>query len=269
MRQRLGQHFLKNHTVLTKIARALAIKPGETVIEIGPGHGELTDAIVASSEKREARIILIERDPALAQYLRDKYKDTENVEIYEGNALEILPDLITQCSLLDSQFSYVLCGNIPYYLTGFLLRTIGELEHKPNRTIFTIQKEVAERITERAPRMTRLGAAVGAWATPKIIGFISRKDFSPEPEVDSATIEFVTKDNALRGEAARQYEAALHGLFQQPRKTIANNLLSALTIERAEVVEKLRSIGIDPESRPQNLDVKDIAAVSKIFTNWG
>ena len=154
MRQKLGQHFLTNPAVAKKIAASLEVETGDTIIEIGPGHGELTEEIVASSEKREAKIILIERDVELVAGLREKYKTNTRIEIHEGDVLEVLPALATRYSLLATRYS--LTGNLPYYLTGFLLRTIGELEHKPARSVFMIQKEVAERIVARPPRMNRL-----------------------------------------------------------------------------------------------------------------
>jgi 16S rRNA (adenine1518-N6/adenine1519-N6)-dimethyltransferase len=260
MRQPLGQHFLTNESVLQKIAGALDVRPGEIIVEIGPGHGELTEHITALAGAEN--VILLERDPLLAAALRENTR----AKIVEGDVLETLPHLAA--SFAESQ-PYKLAGNLPYYLTGFLLRTISELGHKPVRSIFTIQKEVAERLVQKPPHMNRLAAAVQFWADPSIIGFISRKDFSPPPEVDSATIELRTKKDLPGSGELRSYEAALHAIFQQPRKTLVNNLLSFAALSRAELVEKLRALGIDPESRPQNLSVQDIVRIGKSLANWG
>ncbi len=265
MRQRLGQHFLTNTSVLKKITEVLDPQTGETTIEIGPGHGELTAEIIARCEllgTKKNTVIVIERDPELASSLKTKFRD---IEVIEGDVLEVLPALSSKLKA----HTYKLVGNIPYYLTGFLLRTIGELPHKPTRTLFTIQKEVAQRIAATPPQMNRLAAAVQIWADPKIIGFISKKDFSPPPEVDSATILLESKNGAPSGAVLEAYEEALNALFKQPRKTVGNNLLSAVPISRAELVDNLKSIGIDPESRPQNISIQDIHKIAELLVNWG
>lgn len=261
MRQNLGQHFLQNAAVLKKIAGAVRPEPHKTIIEIGPGHGELTKFL--AQKTGDSRLILLERDPALAAELRTAFP---NADIVEGDALKTLPKVVSRIKKSDP---YKLVGNLPYYLTGFLLRTVGELARKPERAVFTIQKEVAERIVEKAPRMNRLAAAVQFWADPKILGLISRRDFLPPPDVDSATIELRVKKDLPGRASFRSYEAALHVIFQQPRKTLANNLLAAVPIARAELVDKLRELKIDPETRPQNLDVSDILRIAKTFKNWG
>lgn len=260
MRQNLGQHFLKNSAVLKKIAESLKINSGETIIEIGPGHGELTEYLAESGERRAKgglRIITIERDLELAELMRHKFKNS--VEVLEGNVLQVLPALSSQLSAS----SYKLCGNIPYYLTGYLLRTISELEHKPVLTVLTIQKEVAERIAAKPPQMNRLAAAVQFWAKPKIIGFISRNDFEPPPEVDSATIRLIVPADKISKAETDAYYRILAAVFKQPRKTIENNLMSAFKKPRVEVKSMLLALNIDSNIRPQELRVEDIQSIAR------
>lgn len=255
MRENLGQHFLTNAGVLRKIAEILEVRPEETVIEIGPGHGELTDRILASAGEAKIKLLLIERDPALAEALREKYAGKAAVR--EGDALDILPEAAR------GQKNYKLAGNIPYYLTGHLLRTISEMTDKPELTVFTIQKEVAERIVERPPHMNRLAAAVQVWAEAKIAGLISRRDFSPPPEVDSATVVLRRRTDAPAGVKLENYYAALHALFKQPRKTAENNLMEGLGIARADAQKLLRETGLRTGARPQDLDVGDIVRLGE------
>lgn len=258
MRQKLGQHFLKNPAVLRKIAEAADFEPGEAVIEIGPGHGELTQEIAARGGRQGARLVLIERDPLLIPALQEKFP---TAQVIEGDVLEVLPDLTRALRPAP----YVLLGNIPYYLSGFLFRTIGNLEHKPRRTIFTIQKEVAERIAAEPPHMNRLAAAVRMWSDPRIIGLISRKDFSPPPDVDSATILLEARADAPQGAVLENLDRALTILFKQPRKTILNNVVEGTKLPRDEAASLLQKAGVGPDLRPQNLSIGDIHALSSLL----
>ncbi len=265
---RLGQHFLVNDTILQKIARALDAQPNETIIEIGAGHGELTEEI--KNQKSKIKIIAIEKDRELIPALREKFSEEKNIEVIEGDALNILPQL---CSTFhDSRFA--ITGNIPYYITGHLLRIVGELERKPRCSVFTIQKEVSLRIVAQPPRMNRLAASVQFWAEPTIIGFVPKKDFDPAPEVDSAILRLETRNVKHKTDATgKYYYRAVAALFRQPRKTILNNLLDAKkqneNYEREsaknEMIKKLTKLGINPENRPQNLSMEDISAIENLL----
>lgn len=255
MREKLGQHFLTNEGVLKKIAEASGAKEGSIVVEIGPGHGELTRHLLGAVGKK-GRVIALERDEVLASETAAEFKDLPQLELKIGNALETLPEVSSKLG------EYILVGNIPYYLTGFLLRNIEELGNKPVRTVLTIQKEVAERIMAAPPDMNRLSASVLFWAEPEIIGFISRNDFSPPPEVDSATILLETRSGAKDDKA---YYRALNTVFKQPRKTILNNLEEGLGLNKRELEIILEEIGINPALRPQNLEIGDIKALASRF----
>ena len=175
---KLGQHFLKNKTKLRKIVEALELKDGDVVIEIGPGHGELTDELRSANHK--LKIIAIEKDEELAESLKEKFKNNKNIKIIEGDALKLLPQLTDdqRLTIYDKRLTtdnYKIAGNIPYYITGYLFRILGELENKPSLIVLLIQKEVAERVCARPPKMSLLAASVQFWAEPKIISNVSKK----------------------------------------------------------------------------------------------
>jgi 16S rRNA (adenine1518-N6/adenine1519-N6)-dimethyltransferase len=258
MREKLGQHFLIDKKALEKIASGLDIKTNDTVIEIGPGHGELTKEF--RIKNLESGIIAIEKDKELAENLKKEFAHDKNIEIIEGDALEILPS-ITKSQTINSK-SYKLAGNIPYYITGYLFRIIEKLENKPSLIVFTIQKEVAERICAEPPKMNLMAASVQVWAAPEISSIIGRKSFSPPPEVDSATIKLVPKEKRKNLES---YYKLAKILFKQPRKTILNNLASGLEKPKTEIEEVLKKLNIKPTDRPQNLSIRKIEALSAEF----
>jgi len=266
--QKLGQHFLTNAAILQTIAAALKIEKNETVIEIGPGHGELTALLVDASEKLGGAVVSIEKDHSLIAPLEAlSGKATDGLlTIIEGDALKLLPDAVAGCQ------QYKIVGNIPYYITGKLLRIISELGEKPQRTVLLIQKEVAERICAAPPAMNRLAASVQFWADPKIITFVPRKDFSPAPDVDSAVIVLDKKnpENVAQSVDPELYYRAVRSIFAQPRKTLSNNLREAVggAAGKEEIGAYLEKIGIDPEARPQDLDIADIIRITKTQT-WG
>ncbi len=186
------------------------------------------------------------------------------MEIIEGDALKIIPRIIRTYKL--KAISYKLVGNIPYYITGKLLRIISNLKEKPEICVFTIQKEVTERIASRPPRMTRLAAMVQFWAEPKIVMSIGKNNFDPPPAVDSAIIKLKRKPEKER--AWRAYEKAAKLLFTQPRKTILNNILPKRNQKTKEgIEEKLKKAGINPLDRPQNLSVEDIKKISALIAH--
>ncbi len=252
--QKLGQHFLKDTKVLEKIAGQ--IDAGTThIIEIGPGHGELTKQLRIQNKK--AKIISIEKDSRLAQSLTEYFFDDPLTEIVEGDALKILPYIIE--ARKNELEKYTLIGNIPYYITGYLLRTVSELDAYPEETTLLIQKEVAERITSHPPEMNRLAASVQFWGDPKIVLTVPPGAFNPPPKVDSAVINILTKKN-FPVDKARYYET-VRLLFAQPRKTILNNLSEK--ISKKESSELLEKLDIPLGDRPQNLSIEKIVAITE------
>ncbi len=273
MPARLGQHFLINKRKLREIVEVLDLETDDVVIEIGPGHGELTREIIARLQDcKIKKLIAIEKDERLAKVLRNKVSDLglKNLEIIEGDVLKILPKLICNHAILQS-CNYKLAGNIPYYITGHLFRIIGELKNKPSLIVFTVQKEVAQRVcalrqAQGKPKMNLLAASVQFWAEPKIIGSISKKDFRPAPKVDSAIIKLETRGKQQATRDADRYYKFIKILFKQPRKTIFNNLISGFkNKKREEITDKLIKLKINPQDRPQNLKIEQICQLSTLF----
>ncbi|MBI4119440.1 MAG: ribosomal RNA small subunit methyltransferase A [Parcubacteria group bacterium] len=256
--KRLGQHFLTNRTKIKKIIDALELRNGEVVVEIGPGHGELTDEL--RIRNYELRIIAIEKDSILAEGLKKKFSANKNIQIIVGDALKILPSIIRNSPFVIQK--YKLVGNIPYYITGHLLRVIGELKQKPLLIVLTVQKEVAERICAKPPRMNLLAASVRYWAEPEIVDFIPKTDFSPPPKVDSAVIRLRVKNRELRIKPEKYYRL-IKIIFKQPRKTLLNNLADGLKqgVKKPELTALINELGLKPDIRPQNLDLTTILKV--------
>ena len=262
---------MKNGAITKKIIASLDVQPNETIIEIGPGHGELTLLLAATCEKIGADIVAVEKDKKLADELEIKIGGNGGVKIINTDILEFFKKASHE-PFITGKFKVV--GNIPYYISGHLFRVLGELKTKPDLAIIMIQKEVAERIAATPPRMNRLAASVQFWAEATITANVPRSDFSPPPEVDSAVIKLITKNSAGSALEAERYYAVVRALFAQPRKTILNNLAATeRTLDSSSstdsvkngIVKMLTGLDIDPKSRPQDLTVEKILQVAQNF----
>ena len=283
MSKKLGQHFLINKAAIKKIIAALDLSPSgrfpvggqnnDTIIEIGPGKGALTLPLVKQCQVPSAKcqVIAIEKDKALAETLTRKSVNSNwKLEIIEGDALKILPNLITNYRLLITDYKIV--GNIPYYITGKLLRILGDLITVPSghlpqgdnyklpitNIVLTIQREVAERITAKPPRMNLLAAAIQFWAEPEIIGYLKPADFSPSPKVDSAIMKLTPKKITNYQLPITNYYKLIKIIFKQPRKTLLNNLSSGLKLNKTKTLEIMKAAGLSGDERPQDLSLEKI-----------
>jgi len=275
MARSLGQHFLTNRFYLNKIVDSLNVKGSDFVVEIGPGHGELTEVLAFRLQVlgKNWKLITIDKDIKLVKFLKEKFSPDKNIEIVYGDALKILPSITKTQNLTPK--TYKLIGNLPYYITGYLLRILGELEPKPKTIVFTIQKEVAQRIIAQPPKMNLLAASVQFWAEPKIIDYIPKKYFKPQPKVDSAIIKLSPQIYADETQTnAEKYYKLIKILFKQPRKTILNNLINIkradfpkidVNIWRLDLQKLLKKTGINPNDRPQNLTIEQITNLSTLL----
>ncbi|HEY5221286.1 MAG TPA: 16S rRNA (adenine(1518)-N(6)/adenine(1519)-N(6))-dimethyltransferase RsmA [Candidatus Paceibacterota bacterium] len=263
--QKLGQHFLRNAAINQKIVAALALAKGDHIIEIGPGHGELTVPLARTAQDNHREIVCIEKDHSLIEgleLLAIKERTAAVIKIVEGDALKLLPDLMTAKSKI--------VGNIPYYITGKLFRIMSEADQRPERAVLLIQKEVAERLCAVPPAMNRLAASVQFWAEPELLAVVPRKDFFPPPEVDSAAIILKNRVATRPSIDPALYYRAVRAIFAQPRKTILNNLsaIAKNDSSKEDIAKTMKAIGVDPGARPQDLDIDAIIAIAKAPL-WG
>src|SRR3989338_10975120 len=275
----LGQNFLVNEKVYQFMVQEIAPQKGEVIIEVGPGEGVLTEHLA----KSEARIIAVEKDHRLIPSLKEKFKYQKNVTITEEDILKFDPKKLRFDLFADPRsnlgiFNYKLVGNIPYYLTSHLLRITLEDWPKPKSILFMVQKEVAQRMTAKPPRMNLLALSVQFFAKAKIVKKISRGNFRPTPKVDSALVKIIPKEKfAFDKLFQKNFFQLAQAAFQNKRKQILNSLTNNLTYRAALFVQgspvsfkdflnqKMAGAGIEPTRRPESLSVEEWERITKAF----
>ena len=257
----LGQHFLSDPHILGKIVDALAPAAGETVIEIGPGRGDLTRLLAL----RGARVIGIEKDRRLIPGGAGSGKWEEGgVTIVEGDALEIDWHALIASTLPTSRFplpGFSVIGNIPYNITSPLLEK-ALTPPLPSRIVFLVQKEVADRIAAPPGSKTYGALSVGIQAACRVERLFTVKAgaFRPPPKVDSAVIRLTPRaEPVIPVEQGRAFRKFVVACFGQRRKQLRNVLAAVLGREPGAVAEGLRDLGFDPTSRPERLSPQDFA----------
>lgn len=279
---RLGQHFLTGAWAAAKLASSVVVKRGETILEIGPGKGALTRELL-----KHGPVIAIEKDETLVEILKREFggdiasgklhvvqDDIRNITI-EVKAAKTVPDArrgesdarVVQNRTMSAALGprndadgivlaggYVLAANIPYYITGEIIRQFLTAKHQPRAMSLLVQKEVADRIIARSGKESILSLSVKIYGKPKMVAKVSRGNFSPPPSVDSAII--LIEDIARKSFAdirEDDFFATVRAGFASKRKQIAGNLTRAFG---AKAPEALAACGIPGKTRAEDIPLE-------------
>jgi len=277
----LGQHFLRSERALSTIIEAGNIVPGETILEIGPGRGALTRRLLDAG----AKVIAVEKDDELYEFLQQEYgKEIKN------RKLELI-----HADILDFDLSklaprnYKLIANIPYNITGAIIRKFLETDNQPERMVLLVQKEVARRIVGQLGSPTSklkesiLSISVKAYGTPKYIETVKAGSFVPAPKVDSAiiSIENISKDFFKTSAVfAEGYDVLKEGEFfemvragfKSKRKKLSSNL--STIFPKSKVRNVFQKLKLDDNLRAEDTDIETwkklvylLVSVSAHFTH--
>ena len=253
----LGQNFLVDPNLQRKIVAELGATPRDVVLEVGPGHGELSGHLIG----RVARLVLIEKDRELAAGLRERWGDEAGIEVVEADALDI--DLATWH--VPGRDLRIL-SNVPYNVTTPLLFSFLEIRPAPRRLVLTVQREVAERVVAGPGSRTygALSVGVQAIADARLAFGVGRLAFRPVPDVESAVLVIEPDPARVARIDPDRLRDTSRALFGQRRKQIRKILRTAPGIVRPDdPVGLLESLGIEPTARPETLSPERIVALSE------
>ena len=245
----LGQNFLVDRRIVSRIIAAAELSPDDIALEIGPGRGILTRSLAECA----ASLTAIEIDHHLADALRDEFASHPNVRIVHEDAREI--DI---ASIVPRDSQYKLIANLPYYAAQPIVRRFLEAERKPTLMVVMVQREVARNMTAAPGDMSLLSVATQLYGKPRIVASVPPRAFRPAPKVTSAIVRIdVYPQPALALDSINAFFTLVRAGFSAPRKQIHNCLQQGLAIPRIESEAVLSAAGIDPKRRPQTLSLDD------------
>jgi 16S rRNA (adenine1518-N6/adenine1519-N6)-dimethyltransferase len=237
-----GQNFLQDASVVRKIIAAADIQAGETVLEIGPGTGVLTSALVEAG----AKVVAVEADHDLISGLQERFGG--RITLVEG-------DILNPPRSFELTETYKLVANIPYNITSPILEKFLSHEPRPSRMVLMVQKEVADRISAKPPQMSLLSIVCQIYAEVTKVCNVPAGAFRPAPKVDSAVVKL---DVRPLGPADPESVIALAKIgFSHPRKQLHGNLAASGRGTSAEIKAALETIGLNPQIRAEGLTVGD------------
>ena len=253
----LSQNFLVDPNLRRKLVEELNPSEGDVILEVGPGHGELTELLL----ERADRVVAIEKDDELAAELEARWGSDPRLVIVHGDGLEV--DLLAD---LPASAPYSIISNIPYAITTPLIFRFLELEPPPRRIVATVQREVADRIVA-APGSKAYGAlsvGVQVRAKARIAFKVGRQAFRPVPGVDSAAIVMDRRADALPAAAFADVRRLTRAAFGQRRKQLQKILRSApdLGLNPDSVEAVLEQTGLEGRMRPEELSPQQFVSLA-------
>lgn len=240
----LGQNFLFDDGLLQKIVDIAEVSADDHVLEVGAGLGSLTSVLADTA----AKLVTVELDNRLIPILNEQFDGRPHVSIIHDDILEV-----DVSGLFDRP--YIVVANIPYYITGAILRHILSAEHKPKRIVLTVQKEVAGRMTAPEGSLSLLAISVRYYGTAKLVSNVAAGAFYPRPKVASSIVRIDVEQTEARPDEALFFRMVKAG-FSQKRKQLKNNLRS-LGIGKEGIAAALESADIDGTRRAETLTIAE------------
>lgn len=251
----LGQHWLQDQASLDAMVEAAEISLTDTVLEVGPGPGTLTEELVHSAQQ----VVAVEFDEALARELP--------VRVPADNLRVVSQDILS-FDLTSLPPDYKVVANIPYYLTSKLLRVLCESPNHFSKAAILIQKEVAERVAAKPGGMSLLSVSVQFYCETSLGPVVRAELFTPPPKVDSQILKLTYRQTPLfPGMDTKVFFRLVKAGFAQRRKTLLNSLSSGLLLDREQTTALLESAGISPTTRAQALSLDDWYSLYKCYSN--
>ena len=258
-RKGLGQNFLVDGGILKKIASAAELTPADTVIEVGPGLGTLTETLAEQAGK----VIAIELDNNFADILKTNFTGSNKVIVLNADVLQVNP-----ADIPGKKTDYKVVANLPYYITSAVIRHFLEASVKPTMMVLMVQKEVAQQITAKPGEMSLLSVSVQLYGKPTIVSTVPARCFYPAPNVDSAILKIaVYAQPKIEPGDIRGFFDIVRAGFSANRKQLPNSLANGLKIPKNDIIPLLEKAGIDPKRRAETLTIDEWGILYKEFKN--
>ncbi len=254
----LGQNFLLDKNTLLKICSSSLLSKKDTVIEIGPGAGTLTVFLA----ERVKKVIAVEKDAKMISVLKETLQKYDNVQLIDEDAL----------SLKVKEKDYKVVANLPYCVASQVIRGFLQINNPPSLMTVMVQKEVAERIMAKPPKMNMLATLVQLYANVEKVKTVKRGSFWPSPNVDSAVIKIVPFKKRENEQFYETFFELIKIGYSHPRKQLSTNFsqfdISPLKkIQLTNILTMMRENEISTKRRAESLSVEEWKKITKDFLN--
>ena len=266
----MGQNFLKSAEALRKMCEAGEVNDKDTIVEIGPGKGALTEKLLEKSKL----VIAVEKDRDLMELLTEKFaeeinnKPTLNNPNGRGKLILVNENILyfepNKYKLKEGEYKII--ANIPYNITGAIIKRFLSETTKPSIMTLLVQKEVAERIVARDGKESILSLSVKAYGTPKYIMKVHKRFFSPSPKVDSAIISINNISNKFFTNKIKEesFFSVIKAAFAHKRKVLRKNL-EEIEKDSQKIDAIMQKLNIDPKSRAEDLSFDKWIEINNSF----
>ncbi|HXG41406.1 MAG TPA: 16S rRNA (adenine(1518)-N(6)/adenine(1519)-N(6))-dimethyltransferase RsmA [Dehalococcoidia bacterium] len=253
-RRALGQHWLVSPRYLERIAAAVGLGPDDTVVEVGPGTGNLTRRLL----RHASRLVAVEVDETLAEALPSRLGEPANLVVVAGDVLRMPPAELL--ALAGGGPPYVVVGNLPFSVGTAVVRHFLRAQPPPRRLVVTLQREVAEAVAAPPGRMTFLSVEMQLLAEPQLLFIVPPGAFRPPPKVYSGVVRLDVRDGpAVAVDDVDSFLETVKAGFAAPRKQLRNSLAIGMSLAPQQAAEIIARAGLDPERRPGTLDLEEWA----------
>lgn len=249
----LGQHWLKDTSVLSHIADCADIQSDDTILEIGPGLGTLTSVLL----RRGERVIAVEFDEELARKLPGQFPG-KNLEVISGDILSF--------DLSSLPADYKVVANVPYYITSKIVQRLMTADNPPSITVLLVQKEVAERLAASPGQMSLLAISAQIFTETSLGDVVRAALFTPPPKVDSQVVVLARRSSPLVPiDQQADFFRLVRAGFSERRKKLRSSLSGGLHLTKPDTDGLLVKAGIDPEARAQELSIQQWRDIDNIY----
>lgn len=249
----LGQHWLEDTQALEAITEAAEIKSSDTILEIGPGLGHLTDYLLGQA----SHVVAVELDESLVERLQNRFGG-RNLTLHQADILKF--------DLGQLPAAYKVVANLPYYLTSQVLKKLCESDNPPKMMVLLVQKEVAQRIAAKPGGMSTLSVSVQLYYDTKLEIIVPAKLFNPPPKVDSQVVILRRHSKPLFHDLdTKKFFRVVKAGFSERRKKIRSSLAGGLSMSREDTDRLIKSASIDPNLRAQELSLDQWHSLCKKF----
>jgi 16S rRNA (adenine1518-N6/adenine1519-N6)-dimethyltransferase len=266
LKKSLGQNFLIDSNIIDIITAASAIKGDEFVIEIGPGIGSLTQAVLEKLD--DGKLLAVEKDAEMVRVLENIFAGEEKLTLLNQDALKIdWNEIAAEYNTENRKIKLI--ANLPYYVTTPIIMGVLESELELEQMVFMVQKEVGERICAgpETKKFGSLSVAVQYHMQPEIVHQVPSSVFIPQPDVDSVIVSLSPYEQNIYQEeviSKKFFFQIVKSIFQQRRKTLRNSLSKSavINLDRDLVTQALEDEGIGIKKRGEKLSISEMISIS-------